>query len=124
VIWGQTYWPDNGTLRAGFLHVHAKRFEEIWVFAASAAQLGLNVDPLIYPSVDPKDMFIPSEHANMTNSDVKEKVMANFAAASNRKCEFTSSGPEFTSSGPEFTSSGPEFTSSGPEFTPPAPYST
>jgi len=86
VIWGQTFWPDSGTLRAGFLHVHAKRFEEIWVFAASAEQLGLNKDPLVNPSVDPKDMFIPREH-NMTNQDVKDRVMAAFAQASNRSVE-------------------------------------
>lgn len=85
VIWGQTFWPGNGTLRAAYMHAHMQRLDEIWVFAAPAAHLGLNSDPLRIASLDPKTLYLPSKY-NMSNAEAKKLMMANFAASVNRRC--------------------------------------
>jgi hypothetical protein len=83
-MWSQTYWPDDGRLEAAYMHAHMRRFDELWVFAAPAASLGLNAGQLLNKDVNPAAPFIPSLHS-LTNQRVKEIVMQNFAASSNRR---------------------------------------
>jgi hypothetical protein len=85
LIWSQTYWPDDGRLEAAYMHAHMRRFDELWVFAAPASSLGLNAPPLHNTDVNPATPFIPSLHG-LSNQQVKDIVMSNFAASSNRRC--------------------------------------